>query len=272
MEFDSEWNDMAGTEWLQALSLPTLDWAKPFLPFTLLPEFLLEHPEVWRSIYTSIDTRIIHPRSADYVRDGQLIDGEYGNCVRQTIVEAFHSLASLADQRVSIDLEKWVRFHFFCQESTLAMKRWRSALNRAFPSESSERNLCQVHPPLVLVPFLPEIQNLVEFGAVLQIRQTMKDAAPPPPCEQIPYERLDKCLEATLLSQAIWKGMTLRALQVIAERLNVAERLEVLKWAEAQLQMIYGRHGAAFAKQLCGDKYLQNKIPCSSYLVNKPLN
>ncbi len=45
------WGDSATRYWLEALSLPILPWAKPFLPLVELPDFLLNHPEIWEPIY-----------------------------------------------------------------------------------------------------------------------------------------------------------------------------------------------------------------------------
>ncbi|HBL13625.1 MAG TPA: hypothetical protein DD379_19955 [Cyanobacteria bacterium UBA11162] len=48
---DQLWGDSASGIWLEALSLPILPWAKPFLPILGLPDALLHNPEIWVVIH-----------------------------------------------------------------------------------------------------------------------------------------------------------------------------------------------------------------------------
>ena len=52
MSLEYPWTDSETSNFLKILSLPTLEWVKPFLVYLDLPDQLLKHPQVWQSIYT----------------------------------------------------------------------------------------------------------------------------------------------------------------------------------------------------------------------------
>jgi len=117
-----------------------------------------------------------------------------------------------------------------------------------------------VPPPAVLVPILPEIANLVSFERIAEINETLKRVAPPPPYEQIPYEKMEKCYESLLISRAAEQALTIKALQTIASQVNDTERAEVMAWALAQAEAM---KPLPKPERLRGDKYLRVEPPCS---------
>jgi hypothetical protein len=250
------WKDGESGKYFEALSLPTLPWAAPFLPLLGLPNALLEQPSIWESIYTQA---FIEHETRYRMRDWTGTHGERGELVRQVIVKALPLLAQQMGRNVAIDLEKWVRFHFFCPEAKRAMREWERTLRIAYFSPNSRKYQRKIPPPAVLVPILPLIEELVDFDRRTEIKDALKRVAPPPPYEQIPYEYMEHCYEATMLSGVIDRALTLKALQTIASRLNDTERSEVVAWAEAQARIMY-RDGKP--ENLCGDKYLQVELPC----------
>ncbi|HBE19680.1 MAG TPA: hypothetical protein DEG17_14355 [Cyanobacteria bacterium UBA11149] len=262
MELQSPWRDSESSNWLLALSLPTLSWATPFRPLMGLPDKLLEHPEVWTSIYTQAanehETRL-------RLRDWEIgVDGARGNLMREVVTKALLQLAEQMGHSVAVDLERWVLFHFFCEEAEAAMRMWGVVLRYAYLPEDSRRGRKKVPPPPALMPLLPEIWDLVNYERRREIRDALMRSAPPPAYEQAPCEKLEHCYEATLISWAFNQALTLKALQTIVNRLNKTECQEIVAWAEVQLKTMDSRHGPANAQKLCGDKYLQVEFPCTN--------
>jgi hypothetical protein len=256
------WHNPNSSEWLTILSLPTLSWAKPFLPLTGLPESLLEQPELWSAIYSQMVAEIGQPK-APSIRHYE----EYGERVRQSVKTALQQLANRTGQNVAVALEKWVWCHFFCQNFSNAMRQWRVVLSYAYPFEAPKRVAKQIPPPPVLLPILPDIFYLVGPFQSRQAIDSMREAAPAPSYKQIPYEQLEKCYEATLLSKAISQGMTFKAMQTITQRLTIEQRSEVVYWAQLQVQAIYRSFRQKYLHQLCNDRYLKTELPCSSILL-----
>jgi hypothetical protein len=93
-----------------------------------------------------------------------------------------------------------------------------------------------------------------------EITKNLMDVAPAPDYEQSPYEYMEKCYEATMLSSAIDQALTLKALQTIASRLDETQRQEVVKWAQTQIQAMDNTNGYIRSQKLCADKYLQSNL------------
>ncbi|MCC3594747.1 hypothetical protein, partial [Microcoleus sp. PH2017_28_MFU_U_A] len=244
LELDFSWKDGESSEYLEA-----------FLPLLGLPNALLEQPSIWESIYTQA---FIEHETRYRMRDWTGTHGERGELVRQVIVKALPLLAQQMGRNVAIDLEKWVRFHFFCLEAKRAMREWERTLRIAYFSPNSRKYQRKIPPPAVLVPILPLIEELVDFDRRTEINHALERVAPPPPYEQIPEEYMEHCYEMTMISVVLDQALTLKALQTIASRLNDTERSEVVTWAQAQALIMY-RDGKP--ENLCGDKYLQVELP-----------
>jgi hypothetical protein len=227
-----------------------------------LPNPLLEQPQIWESIYTQAvteyETRL---KLGDWTPTS---DGGRGELVRQVVTKALQQLAIQMGRDVAQDLERWVRFHFFCPEARTAMRMWGVVLSYAYLPEDSRRGRRKIPPPAVMIPLLPDIWDFVNYERHREIEDTLMRVAPPPPYEQAPCEKMEHCYEATLISWALDQALTLKALQTIAKRLNQTEGQQVVAWAEVQLQAMDSRHGQANAQKLCGNKYLQVEPPCSN--------
>jgi hypothetical protein len=263
-ESNSDWSDWNALEWRKILSLPTLQWAEPFLKYTGLPEALLQHKEEWLTIYTKLHQKIGSPTTAQFPKPDS-----YGDFARPAISTAFCELADQLGRDVAIELEKWVKLHFFCQEASIALRQWGIVLSYALPTDSDERKRKQVAPPHSLLCILPSISNLAKYEIVASIKDEMMLAAPPPPFEQSPYEKLDKCYEATLLGIAISQGTRFQALQVIGNRTDELARAEIVAWAGQQLEVLSRYKRTVTTGKLCGVKYLQGTNPCfSSFEAN----
>lgn len=178
LELDFSWKDGESGKYFEALSLPTLPWAAPFLPLLGLPNALLEQPSIWESIYTQA---FIEYETDDRMRNWNGIHGERGELVRQIVTKALPLLAQQMGRNVAIDLEKWVRFHFCCPEAERAMNEWEITLRYAYLSPNSRRYHKKVPPPAVLVPILPLIEELVDLARRTEIKDALRRVAPPPP-------------------------------------------------------------------------------------------
>ncbi|HBY78432.1 MAG TPA: hypothetical protein DEG47_15820, partial [Cyanobacteria bacterium UBA11148] len=215
MKSESLWQDSDEVYWLPALSLPTLLWARPFLPMMGLPRALVEQPEVWEPLYAK--AVVEHETRLQMQNWAHRMQGERGELLRQVITKALFDLAAQLGQEVAIDLERWVRRHFLCNEVTSALSAWRLVLRTACYPPNSRCN--QIPPPAVLVPILPQITNLVSFERINEIYVTVERVAPPLLDEQVPHETMEHCFEATLVSQAATQALTIKALQTIASKL-----------------------------------------------------
>ncbi|MDZ7952238.1 hypothetical protein [Nostoc sp. DedQUE09] len=253
MKYDNLWEGTRSSYWLPAFSLPLLHWVKPFLPFLGLPDFILKQPLIWEQIYTQA--------ALEYqtARETQDLSGKYyDQVIKQVVTKALQNLAAVAGRDVARDFERWVIAHFCCHELEIVLRRWQLLLAIACEPPGSRRD--QVPPPAVLVPILPEIADFIGFDCPFNIHSEVRTVAPPPEYEQIPYERLGTCYEATMLIGAIQIALTIKALKAIASQLNAKERQKVVQWAQLQHKALnpsgYNR------KELGGDKYLRVEPPC----------
>lgn len=136
------------------------------------------------------------------------------------------------------------------------MFAWRLVLRTGCYPPNSRND--QIPPPAMLVPILVEISNLVSFERTNELDASIKLVAPPSPYEQIPYEKLEHCFEATMLYRAATQSLTLTALQIIAGELNALERQEFLMWADLQAQALMP---LVKPERLQGERYLRTELP-----------
>ncbi|MEH2096807.1 hypothetical protein [Nostoc sp.] len=88
---------------------------------------------------------------------------------------------------------------------------------------------------------MPEIADFIGFDRLFDIYSEVRTVAPLPEYEQIPYERLGICYEATMLTGAIQIALTIKALKAIASGLNEQERKEVIAWAKVEAKATWGK-------------------------------
>jgi hypothetical protein len=250
MELEFLWDH---SKWFPGLSLPTLEWATPFLPLMGLPDLLLKQPEVLKVIHAQAITEFQKKRQE--LGWALAREGAFSQLTKEIVTLALKNLAVQMGQSVAVDLEAWIIFHFICNCTQMAMFEWDVVLSYAYLPKDSRRGQRKIPPPDVLISLLPEIYDFVNFERRELLINSLRDVAPAPQHEQIPYERLEKCFEATMLSSALDQALTLRALQTIASRLDNTQRHEVVKWAEAQLIAMDGKHGYTRSQKLSGDKY-----------------
>ncbi len=259
-EYHRLWKSSDQYHWLGAMSLPTLSWVRPFLPLLGLPTALVEQPDIWTPLYEQMSVEYRH-RSREFSNlEIEERDQAEAQLLYQLISKALFQLAEELGQEVAVEFEHWVRRHFLCHEVELGMNAWNSVLRAGCAPPNSRCD--QVPPPEVLLAILPEIKDLVSLQHRIEINEAIEKFAPPPPYEQIPYERMEKCYEALLVKIAAKRTSTMKALQTIAGRLNPSEQSQVMAWATAQAEAIR----PAIKAKLQGSKYLQVKLPGSDVL------
>ena len=252
----SDWRTLF---WFPAWRLVTLAWAKPFLALMGLPQALVEQPEVWEPICTAA--------FADYETQMEVADGLPGDDFYRierlikpyVIARALHQLAQKLGRNVAVEFERWVRRHFLCIEVESAMFDWRIVLfNGTLPPNTRGS---QVPPPAVLMPLLPEIEDLVSYDRMHEIEEALNLAMPEPFVE---WEGLDAgevvvvwSRDGDRIAEVIRQELTIRALRFIAQNLNDTELKEVVAWAQAQAEVRY----VTSPENLRGDKYLRVEPP-----------
>ncbi|MGB3692495.1 MAG: hypothetical protein WBG70_14265 [Spirulinaceae cyanobacterium] len=260
MALISPWDDSASRHWLPALSLPTLEWTQPFIPLLGWPQELLEQPETWLSIYGWAKQEHQTRLEAGYWAVGK--PGGRGGLVREVVIQALEKLAEEMGENVAINLGGWVLFHFFCSEARVAMHQWQVVLRYIYEKEYFRYSRrWKVPAPQPLESLGLEIYHDINFAHRQKIETHIKEVAPPPPEELIPYERMDNCYEATVLRKAVDQAMTLKALRYIASKLEVSQRQGVVDWAEKQFVKSSLRYGYTYIEDLCEDKYLTPDLP-----------
>jgi hypothetical protein len=259
MTFNFSWEDTKSLDWLAVLSLPILSWATPFLPLLRLPDSLLQKMDVWEEIYTTAFSEYqVKDKAKDWISIGHTARCELLRC---TVIQILQQIAGQISYEAAFDLEQWTWFHCFDHEAEIALNTWRTALTNLYLLPTSRQFSKKVEPPACLIPLLPRIYELVNYERWEEIYQAIRQAAPPPAYEQIPYEKLEKCYESTLLWGYIQQALMAETLETIANHLDGAERFQVVRWAEIQIRTRHPRYG--HPEQLYADKYLKSKLVCS---------
>lgn len=256
MEYDEVWGTKAPMYWLQALSLPILPWAKPFVPLLGLPDGLLQHLDVWEPIYqAAVLEEETRKREENWPVERR------NELTRQIVTKALKQLADKVGRDAAIDFEYWVIRNFFAHDIELALEDWQCILKLAY---NQPNNKDHIPPPSVLTPILPEIAELVSSDRSLDLMIETNKAAPPSPYPTFSSDKREKCYEAMMLYKAAKKALIIKALQIIASRLNEQECKEVLVWARLQAEAIRQRITTDLDK-LCGDQYLRVEPPTVNF-------
>jgi hypothetical protein len=252
LPFPWRWTEIR--KWEKAFSLPALPWASSFIPLMGLPSAMIEHPEIWKSIYagamTEYETRL-------ELKNWEIgIPGGRARLVQQIFGKAFEQLATQLSKEVAVGFEKWILLHFFNRKFELAMNSWDCLLRGASKYPDVRRD--QIPLPQAFLPLLRELAKLVSYKRQREIEASIKNVAPPPAEEQIPYEKTEYCYEAWFIQLTIEKASTLKALQIIAAQLNEPEQAEVVDWAKAQARVW---HWGSKPENLHPDLYLRAEMP-----------
>lgn len=108
MSYDDLWHDTPSLTWMDALSLPILPWAKPFVEIIGLPDGLVKNLEVWDSIYAKA---VLEKKRLEAAETWPV--GRRGEPIRLVVTQAMQELAAQLGRDVAIDFERWAQRHFF---------------------------------------------------------------------------------------------------------------------------------------------------------------
>ncbi|AFZ27808.1 hypothetical protein Cylst_5823 [Cylindrospermum stagnale PCC 7417] len=255
MQLENLWREDESKFWLPILSLPTLHWAKPFLSILELPNALIENLDVWIAIY---ERAVIEYKTRLQKRNSTInIHQEESEIVPLVVTNALFDLAQQLGQDVAIKFEQWVRWQFFSEEVSSALEIWELILRYVCRRANFHSN--RISPPAALVPILPDIANLVSSERRHEIESVLEHTVSPSNYENLQDAEMLEFDEVTLFSRAIDQAWTLRALQIIAEKLNDQERSEVVTWALSQAVAMKLKNAQ---DKICGDKYLKVEPLC----------
>ncbi|NJL51441.1 MAG: hypothetical protein HC930_03095 [Hydrococcus sp. SU_1_0] len=137
------------------------------------------------------------------------------------------------------------------------MDLWQFVFSRGCLPPNTRKN--QIPPQfcyfIYLLLYLSDIEELVNYSKIAEIGESIKSVAPPPSEPLAPDEQMEHCYEATLLRRVIEQALTLKALKIIASKMNQEEYNEVIKWAEKQV--IARKIGIPKLEYLQPEKYFQ---------------
>jgi hypothetical protein len=265
--------------WMRVLSLPTLEWAKPFFSLTGLPDSLLKERDKWNSIYVVLKQAHQDMRKqTQWSKDLDEISTQEAEITRQAVSAALHELAEKTSTDTAYEWEKWVRFHFFNLEANSALFEWERVLRYLYIPENSRKGRRKLPIPDILKLFLAEIYELVNLERRNHLREQVEKAAPKVPVEEwekvypsMKDKETQSCYEATLIKIAIDQSLTFQALNLFASQLSVAELQGVVTWTKAQIKAMDSRHGEERTHKLRGIKYIRTALPdLEDSLLNEP--
>ncbi|BAZ32709.1 hypothetical protein NIES4074_52160 [Cylindrospermum sp. NIES-4074] len=256
MSYSEIWNNNQFW-WSYALELPTLVWARPILDRMGIPSALVKQPEIWSAIYPYIQSEHRRRREA---KDWEVGTIKGANKLWQEVVTvALQQLAEQTDRRVAMELEHWVIRHFLWREFQTAMHAWSYVLYTGclYPDDYYPER--QIPPPAVLTPLFPEIIPLVFPEEKEEFEEVLKQIAPPRAEDE---SLLSMCGDAITIRRIVEDESVVKALRIIASKLDEAGRAEVTQWALLQAAKLTD---SIEPEELQGDKYLRVESPCSDF-------
>jgi hypothetical protein len=246
IELDSAWHN-SGDQWIRALSLPTLEWVRPFLPLLGLPDPVWQQPEQTRK----------ESGEWEVGRDGAL-----DQLASEAVLKALRQLAEQQGQEVAVGLERWVRFSFLCPEAATALSEWGSVLRYPFIPDDSKKGKRKLQPPKALIPLLTRIREYTTLERWQELDEQVKQAAPIIHWLEISGDdEWAPCFEATMVCQAIDRNLMLKVLKILSQALTSSEREEVAEWALAQIELMWPTRAHIYIERLKGAKYLDPEMP-----------
>jgi hypothetical protein len=247
------WPDGSSRYWLDALALPAVPWAAPFLPLLGLPAKLVAQPAMLNPIHTQ--AAAARRRLLEATMPAGEVAGLDGAIAREVMTAALQQLADRLGPEVAVAFAQWACRNFVHGEITNALLAWRLILRHACGLGTPMYE--QVPPPAPLRPLLPTIADLVSDERERELDVDLRRHAPPPSSEERELG-LDLPATALKIKEIAENDLTLRALQILGARLRDTERAAVAAWATAQ----------ATAQQipaplLDGETYLRSPDPCA---------
>jgi len=241
-------------DWLKAISLSALQWAKELFPSLGLPHNLGQHLALMRSVHaqarTDYDTLL---SKTVRVTTGEERDRLIAEAV---VTKALQSIERQLGTDTAVSFERWARCHLVSHETRNALTFWGMVLRHATAEPPAS---VSVPLPRALVPLLPEIARQVDGGRVDWLAAELRRLAPPVSQEERNLG-LEMNADALILEQIALNELTIKALREIALRLAPSERTAVAGWAHAQAEALH-----LPGQVLGGETYLRTEPPCADW-------
>lgn len=215
-----------GPLWLQAMTLPTLPWARPFLDQMGFPKALLPHVDTLADIAEA--THKERDRLWNKYKAEEYSPERDAAINREFVGEALNKLADAVGADAADSFRIWAIDNFVDETAHGALLAWRVILRSAMGQGSSGDRL----PPDALARALPQVIDLLRFEDRQQLHDRLLQTAPP--YEDDTGMGDDLSPEAMTIEEIIISERTRAALRRLGEILSPAEQAEALQWAEKQ--------------------------------------
>jgi hypothetical protein len=250
------WNTSAIAKWVQGLGFLLNPWVKKYTPILHISPQLVDTLEVWRPIYSSMQSELV---SSEF---NIIIEDNYQYEPRNTIIRALQQLSEASTYEIAIELDRWVRRHFFCEYLQKSLRVWERLFSIAYRFENETESI--VKPPEELINIL---YGLNESPYALNIFDDEKDywrninrdikgwlAANP----NVTFDSVQENSEILTLGTIIEECSTIWCFQQISLQLTFWEMQNVVRWALMQASVWRG-HDRLFIR---GDELIKLELPC----------
>jgi hypothetical protein len=217
-----------------------------------LPEILLQNLDIWENIFSKMLAKKEELESSKIWE----VDTR-GEPTRLAVIPAFQELAQVLGTDVALELEQWVKCHFYCIEFEVAIWEWNRILYHAchaVPVNSLRR---KIEPPNVLIKLKSQLLDILDYDNNPIFSEIRKNAPLTTLIIDGDREVITTCSESTLLIKATRQTSQFQALQTIAANSTNEEKQEVVAWSIAQAQVWFP---PIKIEKLCGDKYLRTDL------------
>jgi hypothetical protein len=242
------------SDWLKALSLSALYWAKDLFPILGLPDGLNQHLTLMASVHAQAqadyDAMLSEATLATNSEDRERV------ITKEVVTKSLQRIASHLGRDTAVSFERWARCHLVSHSTKNALTFWGMVLRHATPKPPP---FASVPPPPALAPLMPEIARQVDGGRVDWLDTELRRLAPAVSQEERTLG-LDMNADALLIEQIALNEMTINALREISLRLPPNERAAVATWAHAQAEALN-----LPGKVLGGETYLRAEQPCADW-------
>jgi hypothetical protein len=291
--------DKLGGNLMRVLVLPTIDYFLPYLAASGFPDYLIQHPDIWKSVFAEF-TPLYEKAIDDFDEWGEEVHSKWYTPVREIYelnpvlkqaempehrkvfvrgynLVKFHihlkawqdilkMLADKAGKTVAIELERWVYYHYFSDRFNNAVERWWIVLN---DTDSV---------PDCLEPMLSQIEGLNDGNELFKVTVDLEELY------GRYYDEYDlKSNSAAvglyylsdgsnshhppyianyyLLEQAWTKTKVMPILQLFARTLNPEQIQIVVQWAKEFDGGVFSDDSSI----LCEDELITNKVLFSDF-------
>jgi hypothetical protein len=246
------WNNGSCDQWLDALSLPLQPWSMAFLELIGLSNAVISHIDIWNNCFQRLQITLEHKLNSTHqaVNRGQI--------VRLAVIDFFKEFSELTSREIALEIDYWVRIHFYDPSLDVSLRNWRRLLFTAYDfQEVSEHRIL---PPDSLTKVLKTIPQLVSYEELYKhlpnILNSAKEWINSQPLE---IDKDKVMMSVATLNRIIETASILKALNILANQLNFNEVQQVVEWAYIQ-SCVY--HTPIDVLSLRGDRLIQETSPC----------